>query len=129
MTKSKTIKIKKNMKYKLKQMTKDELKDLARRIVTNEIFITNTPEGYQMSFGLVLPFVAMSVPKREFVKIGACYADWSHALPRAINGEPCFGSAHLLHKDDLPFLFAEIENVETALGIKPIQPQSQEVVP
>jgi len=117
MTKSKTVKIKKNMKYKLKQMTKDEIKDLARRIVTNEVYITNTEIGFRLSFGMVLPFVAMSVPKREFLKIGACYAEWSKALPRSINGEPCFGSANLVHKDDVPFLLAEIENMETALGI------------
>jgi hypothetical protein len=64
----------------------------------------------------MLSGIANNVPKREFMKIGACWCEWSKVAPRGVSGYPMFFSANLVHKDDMPFLLAEIENLDNALG-------------
>lgn len=91
-----------------------EIKDLARRIVTNVTWITNDPEAMQMAFGLVVGLMNWS--DYDVTKVGGIYEDLAKALPRSINGFPMFTSAHLLHVDDLGAVKAEVERMEEALG-------------
>lgn len=99
-------------------LTDEEVTDLARRVVTNEVFITNNPEAIQHSFSLILMGLAKEGGPGIPEDLGAIWEEWSKAGPLGINGHPFFTSAHFLHKDDLPRVADEIERMEKALGMK-----------
>jgi len=102
---------------KVTQMSPEELDDLAKKIVTNVVYIANSEEAVRCSFGMLIAFLNEDVlPKPEVEKIGAMWEEWSKAGPRSINGYPFFFSGHLLHKDDLAPLAAAVEVKEKALS-------------
>ena len=100
------------------RLSEDELKELARNVVTNVVFITNTLEGIQNSFGMVLMLIPPGGGAESYMaKTGALYEEWSKQAPRSVNGRPQFFSFKAVHVDDLEPLLTEIERMEVALGI------------
>lgn len=95
-----------------------EVVALARGIVTNQIFFTNTEEGIKNSFGMLITFGAFADwEESELMKFAGAYAPIDTAMPRAINGWPMFMQMKCLHVDNSDELFDEIARMEDALGL------------
>lgn len=86
-----------------------ELRELAVEVSEGRVFMTNTKEGVEWSFGLLVGMLDLSSIADQ---IGALYEEMSKAGPRAINGFPFFTSMKLLHRDDLEPLHAQITDYE-----------------
>jgi hypothetical protein len=95
------------------RMTPDEIDDLARRIVTNEVFITNTEDGIRNAFTVVLAFT--EIPEDYAAAVSAIWAPMSAAMPRSVNGWPTFDQANFVHRDDWDALATKIEAKRTAV--------------
>lgn len=96
----------------------DAVRNLARRIVTHEVFITNQREGLDLSFAMPLSLMAAEkkVPESYQMSIGAVYEEFSKAAQRSINGYPMFMSCQFVHKDDLPLLLENVEQMRAAIA-------------
>jgi hypothetical protein len=100
--------------YVVPRMTTEEVHDLARRIVTNQVFITGDPDVVRMSFLVVA--------------LGGCpentalvYEEYTQASERSINGYPMFFSAKFVHVDDAEALVAEAKRLSDALAPLPAE--------
>lgn len=99
----------------LATLTDDEVKTLARRYVTKEIFVTNNPESLRTAFGAIIMF---SNWNEEFVEqIGALWEEYSKAGPRSINGLPFFTSCHILPAANLQQFIDYVAEMYEALGV------------
>lgn len=96
------------------RMTPDEINTLARRVVTNEVYIANTDQAYRNAWPLLLAFMAEDLANIAD-DVGAMWEELSKAGPRSINGFPFFTSGHFVHRDDLDAVLAAIEAKEEAL--------------
>jgi hypothetical protein len=85
------------------------LAQLAIDVVEGRMYVTNTPEGVRLSFGLLIAMIDWDEAAEQ---IGAFYAPMSEALPRSINGLPMFTSIKVLHVDDLQPLHDKIKEYE-----------------
>lgn len=85
------------------RLPKNELDDLATRILRGEVYIAAEGPALEHSFGFMLMMVNSDEPltQSQIASIGACYEDMAKALPRAINGYPMFVSMKILHRDDV----------------------------
>lgn len=98
------------------RLPEQELRDLARQIVTNEVFITNSKEGLDFAFGTVLALGGAELLVEAAEQVGALWEEYSKAGPRSINGYPSFFSYHVVHRDDLSALGQTIAEFKAALG-------------
>lgn len=85
----------------IERMAEDDLRELARRVVTNEVYVAWTPEMMEYSFGAMLRLAGPSLAEEDVLSIGLVYDDMANAGERAINGYPMFLSMKLMHKDDV----------------------------
>ena len=98
----------------LPRMTQEEIDDLARRVVVNEVFLTNTADAYRFAFPMLMIFGGDKIA--EFADdVGAMWEELSKAGPRSINGYPFFTSGHFVHREDFPLVLAAIERKEAGL--------------
>ncbi|MGX5608873.1 hypothetical protein ACWKTZ_21110 [Bacillus cereus] len=75
--------------------TEEELKELAKRVITNEVFMASDEESISNAFMLLVSLGA------EFpAGTVALYEEYSKALPRGINGYPMFSSCGYLSKEE-----------------------------
>lgn len=81
-----------------KRLSEAELRELAADVVEGRVFVTNSAEGLENAFGLLLALVDLG-PIAE--SIGAIYERYEKAAPTGINGYPFFSSMQLLHVRDL----------------------------
>jgi hypothetical protein len=88
--------------------TDKELRQLAKRVVNREIFISNQSDVIQMSF-LVL---ALAGPDQIPEDVGAVYEEMSKAGPRSINGYPCFFSCQFLTREETKLVVGYINEFE-----------------
>jgi hypothetical protein len=101
------------------RMTEEELRVLARQVVTNEVFLTNKADG-MLAFDFIL---TMTIPKMKApytADIGAVWEEYAKAGPRRVNGMPMFMSMHLVSVRDWDILIGFIRDMEKALGIPPM---------
>lgn len=98
------------------RLTNAQIKDLARRIVTNQTYLAMSDQELDLSFGFILKMAAADLKESEIQTWGAVYEDYSQALPRSVNGHPMFFSCRILHVNDVPRLFDEINRMEEALA-------------
>lgn len=99
--------------------TDDEIAVLARRVYRNEVYVS-----WMMSRMEDLPLVFLPVAlvdeaaRKELIadNIQFFYEDYRHALPRGINGNPCFASMHCLNREDGFRLHAAITKIEELIG-------------
>lgn len=83
--------------------TDEEIATLAKRVYRNEIFMSWNIEN---NADLPLVFLPISFFEKEAVQqlvddgIGYFYEEYDKALPRSVNGYPCFGSMHVLSEED-----------------------------
>lgn len=94
-------------------MTKQEINTLARRVVTNDVFITSRVDEAELAFGMLFAFMEDPLPEN----LGGVWEAYSKAGPRSINGLPMFFSMHMVAKEDLKPLDAEIKKMQKALGV------------
>jgi hypothetical protein len=97
--------------------TPEEIKSLARDLVTNRIFLSNDPEEIKLSFGVVLAFLKPDMI--DFNEVAAVFEYYSEAGPMSINGLPSFFSLQVIHTEDWPAFRAEAKRMMDALGIEP----------
>lgn len=95
--------------------TSEELRTLAREVVTGQVYLTNDPEAIRLSFGLILMLVMAEAPRSWIDKIAAVYAPMSSAGDRGINGYPMFFSMNVLHVDDVEEFNRHLTQMQTAL--------------
>jgi hypothetical protein len=91
------------------RLSASELRELAVEVSEGRVYLTNTEEGIQWSFGLMIQLLDFSEIINE---VGAFYEEMSKAGPRSINGFPFFTSMKILHREDLPLLHSQIEDYE-----------------
>ncbi|KKM86695.1 hypothetical protein LCGC14_1276410 [marine sediment metagenome] len=99
----------------VERLTPEEITELARDSVTNLVFITNSQDGINLSFGLVLSLLLPKAHERYIESIGAVYEYISKAGPRSINGMPMFTSVRFLHIEDMPLLTEERSRLKAAI--------------
>ena len=97
----------------LSPLSDEAVRDLARDIVTNRVFITWKVEESQMCF-LAL---ALAPPDKLPQNIGAVYEYYSEAGDRSINGLPMFFSARFVAVESMPAVVEEVRRMQVALGI------------
>lgn len=90
-----------------------EVKALARKVFTNEVWVAWTGEELENSFGMLL---ALARPGIIPPNVSTMYAGRRDALPLAVNGHPTFLSGRFLCHEDLVALVAELERIEAALA-------------
>lgn len=97
------------------RLSDEEIDDLARRVVTNEVFITNDGKVVDAAFMVILPFINLEQSFAE--NVGALYEEYAKTGSRSMNGYPVFYSVNFLHKDDLGPLYDKIEAKKEALVV------------
>lgn len=99
----------------VQKLPKQELNELATRIVKREVYLATHGPMLENSFGHL--FMLMDEDAIEDpAAIGAVYEDMSKCSPRALNGYPIFFSCKLLHKEDVKPLYKLIEKKERAVS-------------
>lgn len=99
--------------------TDDEITELAKRVYRNEVFVSwmmSRPEDLSMVF-MVLVFIDEAA--RNWLlenDIQFFYEAYDQALPRGVNGQPCFTSAHYLSRDDGLRLHAKVQEIINLVG-------------
>ncbi len=105
-------------------LTDDEVTDLARRIVTNEVYAAFTAEALE-SFSTYLMLLTGGLaeqgldPALELGNVGLIYEDINAAGPLSVNGRPSFLSAKFVHRDDRLRVHRECLRMAEALGSIP----------
>ena len=105
-----------------KRLSKQELDELATQIVQRRVYLAHVsrePE-FQHAFGWLFAMMDAPLSESQMSTIGACYADMSAALPRAINGIPMFTSMRSLHRDDVMPLHWKIMRKQRVLDSVPL---------
>lgn len=96
------------------RMNDDQIKELARRIVQNEVYIPQSSEAIECSFGAMIALMDWS--DWDPSKIGLIYEEMHKAGPMAVNGYPMFLSLRMVHADDTPLLFDHVTRMLAALA-------------
>lgn len=96
--------------------TPEEIKSLARDLVTNKIFLSNDPEEIKLSFGVVLTFLKPDMI--DFNEVAAVFEYYSEAGPMSINGLPSFFSLQVIHTEDWSAFCTEAKKMMDALGME-----------
>lgn len=103
--------------WKVARMSEEEIATLARRLVQNEVFLTNTKEGMELAFGLLLSALLAKARPEQIEDIAGLWEEMSKAGPRSINGYPFFMSCHYVHREDWSALMGKIKEYRAALGL------------
>ena len=101
-----------------KRRTNEQIAELAEQVFRGEMFTSLGLKADQipMSF-MVLNFMDEKYGKwMKKYKITTCYAPMKEALPRVINGYPCFMGANFLDKKDSIRLVRKIQQIEKVMG-------------
>jgi hypothetical protein len=99
--------------------TDAEIADLAKRVYRNEVFVSwmmHNPSDLPMVF---MPVLMLDEPTRQQMvadNIQFFYEEYSRALPRSVNGNPCFMSMGWLNKDDGYRLHAKVNETAELVG-------------
>ena len=102
--------------FVLEPLTEEEITVLARRIVTNEVYVAWEPEALDMSFGMFMMLAGGSQAMPWIKDVGLVYEEWSKANERSVNGYPTFFSARFVHKDSRNAVQREALRMAVALG-------------
>jgi hypothetical protein len=97
----------------------DEIAALAKRVYRNEVFVS-----WMMRQPSDLPLVFMPLlliddaTRRQMIDddIRFFYEDYDKALPRGINGNPCFASMRILSGVDGDRLHAKVQEIAELVG-------------
>lgn len=99
--------------------TDDELKKLAMELVQNQIFMSDQlrrPDDLTMVF---IPLLMLSEEQIEQLKkeeVVHFYAYNKDALPRSVNGYPCFMTAHTLNREEYRKVYEYEGKIRAAMG-------------
>lgn len=108
----------------LTSKTDEEITELARAIVTNQVYAAWDTESINHSFGMFLSLAASGAAAQGqdtdwLGEIGLVYEDLSKRNERDVNGYPSFFSAHFLTHDDRIKVQRECIRMSVALGSLP----------
>ena len=95
------------------RMTPDEIHALSRDLVTNRAFMPMDENEMRLSFPILA--LAPDLSDEYIDSVGTVWEYMSKASPVGINGLPMFMSCHLVHKDDVAPLRAELARMYEAL--------------
>jgi hypothetical protein len=104
--------------------TDQEITELARGIVTNQIYAAWDPQAIDNAFGMFIQLVTSGAAAQgddmEWLgQIGLIYEDLSKRNPRDMNGYPTFFSAQFLGHDDRLKVQRECIKMSEAIGSLP----------
>jgi hypothetical protein len=98
--------------------SEDELNTLALDIVSNQVFTSSMVRDER---DIPLAFMILSLLDRRTIRylrwIGAhlLYEYYDKAMPRSVNGYPCFFSMNILDKNDTDRLYEKIRRLQAAM--------------
>lgn len=81
----------------------EQLAAIAQLFAADRVFSSAHMEPHEVENLLQLVFMPLALGALvgfDTSQIGIVYEELRHAMPRSINGLPCFMSCHLLHVDD-----------------------------
>lgn len=91
-----------------------EIRRIASLILREKYFVAKNAEEVRVAFGLILAGVIFAPEALEL--IGALGGPTS-GRGLCVNGTPILEEMHILHKDDIEPLRAEVRRMEEALGL------------
>lgn len=108
----------------LTSKTDEEITELARAIVTNQVYAAWDPAAIDNAFGMFLSIAASGAAAQGddnawLGEIGLIYEELSKRNPRDLNGYPTFFSAHYLTHEDRIRVQRECIRMSVALGALP----------
>lgn len=77
--------------------TDEQLKELAKSVIKNEVYVAVGKEAIESSFMTLLVFAKEDAFPKDAV---ALYEEYSKSMPRSLNGYPMFMSCGYLTKDE-----------------------------
>ena len=111
--------------FNLRHLTEDEIKDIANKIVTNEIFTDRHLRSYnETTFMTVfMPLFLIEKKDREFIvknQPAMVYAYMKDTMgSRSINGNPCFSSISFVwNQEDVEKIFNKGQEILEFMEIK-----------
>lgn len=103
-------------------MTDDEVKDLATRILNNEIFTSQHIAPGDVESLMRMIFMPLGFMDRKAVlemkrkqRPGMFWAPMASAGPRAINGYPIFFELHMVSEEDTIRVWSKFKELKEAL--------------
>jgi hypothetical protein len=91
--------------------TEDELKELARQVIKNEVFVGTSKEEIEYAFMLLVTLGA-NFPDDTV----ALYGDYKDTMARGINGYPMFHTCGYLTKDEYAVFSSHWKRMHEALS-------------
>ena len=92
--------------------SEEELKQIAKDIVNGQIFTSMQVSQESIpSVFMVLSFLDEESVKKLSKDLGMIYEYYSKALPRGINGNPCFASACTLNKKETTKVITYVKKI------------------
>lgn len=98
-------------------LSKAELNKLAAGVVTNEVFLGSMiPEAQQRNLlgQVFLPLMFGASPE-NVADVGDVYGFRKDTVKMSVNGFPMHTACGFLHKDDLPYFYARIRELDVLL--------------
>lgn len=97
-------------------MTEEEIKEIAKRAITNEICFACTEESINDHFGLFISLWSdEQVEELNKNNIASVWEEYSKSSPRAINGKAIFFSGHFLTEEQTKGVIKEIQRIQKAM--------------
>jgi hypothetical protein len=99
--------------------TDDEIANLARRVYRNEVYVSwMMPRMEDLPIVFLLVALIDDATRKQLIadNIQFFYEAYSEALPRGINGNPCFASMSYLNREDGFRLHAAVERIAEVVG-------------
>jgi len=101
----------------IRRRTREEISELARDAVTNQVFVTNDERAIRSAFYMMLAICNMTEAATK--KVGALIGYNDTIVPRmGMNGYPIYAKIGFLHRHDLSAYRAEVARLRKALGFK-----------
>lgn len=113
------------MSVDLQPLTDEQVHELARRIVTNEVFVALNADALDCAFGMILALGSDHIAG-IVNDVGFVYEEISKASPMGVNGYPTFLSCKFVHKDSAEAVFAKVREFDAVLNPKQASEEEKE---
>jgi hypothetical protein len=99
--------------------TDEEIGALAKRVYRNEVFVSwmiNRQEDLPMVFMILMLLDEATRQRMIADNIQFLYEDYAEAVPRSVNGYPCFMSCKMLSAEDGHRLYERVMQIAEMVG-------------
>lgn len=104
-----------NEKQPVPAQTEEVLKELAKAMVSNMIFTDlHLHQDPHMIGSVFMPIAFGAMANYDLSTLGLLYEYMDKAMPRSINGYPCFMSVRMLNRDDATKMLEYVKKLEEA---------------